>query len=115
MTLTVIGGHNWTVFLKFKGGKGVATSTGALLGLGVYSPGFFVVIFLSIAVWILVFLVSRIVAVASLIAALAVPVLVYFFSKDFMALSIIICVFIFIRHHSNIKRLFKGQERPLKF
>ena len=61
-------GHSWTIFLKFKGGKGVATSLGAMSGLSFIFPELRLVILLALCVWALVFLISRIVSLASLCA-----------------------------------------------
>ena len=62
-------GHNWTCFLKFKGGKGVATSIGAVCGLGVKSPVLLIILASSVIVWVLIFFISKIVSLASLVSA----------------------------------------------
>jgi len=61
MALSVVVGHNWTVFLKFKGGKGVATSLGVLLGLTIKIASIRPVLFLTVLIWVGCFLISRIV------------------------------------------------------
>ena len=109
-------GHNWTIFLKFKGGKGVATSLGFLLGLGFSVSGFIYVIILSILAWVLVFAFLRIVSLASIIASILLPVLSIVLRQqpEIIALSFILTILSLIRHKSNISRLLKGQESSFK-
>jgi len=109
-------GHNWTIFLKFKGGKGVATSLGFLLGLGFSVSGFIYVIILSILAWVLVFAFLRIVSLASIIASILLPVLSIVLRQqpEIIALSFILAILSLIRHKSNISRLLKGQESSFK-
>ncbi len=105
-----IAGHNWTFFLKFKGGKGVATSSGVLLGL---CP---IPLILSTGVWIFVLLISGYVSLSSIIASFSLPIFIYFLKKDpiLLVLSIIIFILILYRHRGNIKRLLKGEENRFK-
>jgi len=111
MELAVVGlaailGHNFSIFLKFRGGKGVATSLGVLLA---YSP--YVGLFTAI-VWLMVMKWSKTSSLSALAAFAALPII--FLVLDNNALNIIfalvITVLIFIRHADNIKRLAKGQE-----
>ena len=106
---SVISGHIWTVFLKFKGGKGVATTGGVMAGL---SP---LLLLLCLAVWIIVFSAWRYVSLASIIAATALPVLAVIFGKDisFIAFCSILCIVGVYGHRSNIKRLLAGKEKKL--
>ena len=99
-------GHIWTFVLKFKGGKGVATSAGVFLGL---AP---VPLFSSAGVWILVFLVSGYVSLASILSAFSLPIWVYLLKRDpiLLFLSIITFLLIVYRHRENIKRLISGKE-----
>ncbi len=105
-TVAVVAGHNWTCWLKFKGGKGIATSAGALLAM---VPG---PLACALVVWGIVFAVSRYVSLASIAAALAVPLATWFLTKDlalfvFAALIGLVAVY---RHKSNIQRLLAGTE-----
>lgn len=107
--LCVVIGHNWTIFLKFKGGKGVATSAGVLLGL---CPKLLLV---GLVVWLLVFALSRIVSLASIIAAISIPIgswyIEYPNASRFMVA--VLGVFILITHRSNINRLLKREEKKV--
>lgn len=112
--VAAIVGHNWPVFLRFKGGKGIATSAGVLLGVAPASVG------VGFAAWLLLFLTSRYVAVASIGAAIAVPVsawLLYLADRG-MTLPIVLTLLGAIavwRHRSNIQRLAAGTEHRFAF
>jgi len=98
-------GHLYPVFLKFKGGKGVATYLGLLLALS-WPVGL-----LSCLVWFLSALIFRISSLAALIAALAAPLYSFYRQDTGLALlSCILCLLIFYRHLDNMKRLIKGVE-----
>ncbi len=101
-------GHIFPVYIKFRGGKGVATTVGVCIGLFPYPVLFTAVIFFSL------FLIFRYVSLASIISAIVFPFVVAFvFNTDSISLiilSIAIGVFIPVMHHKNIKRLFKGEE-----
>jgi len=115
-SLAVVSGHVWTVFLKFKGGKGVATSVGALIGLSVKIAGLRPAVLISIGSWILAFLITGIVSLSSLIAALSLPISMVLFGQELelIILSAILCVFIYLRHTKNIKRMLKKEEPRVK-
>lgn len=117
MGLACICGHNWTVFLQFKGGKGIATTFGVLLGLSLKIAGLNFVIAWLILIWFIVFLVFRIVSLASIISAVALPVFSLLFKLPVMLiyLSLLLCVFVIIRHKVNLARLARGQEPRLYF
>ncbi len=103
-------GHSFTVYMKFKGGKGVATTVGAFLGI---SP---VGVLIGIATWLIVLFITRIVAVASL-TAVTVGGIYIFATTSSVLLKVIIVLavaIIFIRHKSNIKRLIRGEEPRIK-
>ena len=103
-------GHSFPIWLGFKGGKGIATSAGAMVGL---FPAAFL---FCLGTWMLVFTISRYVSVASMAAATALPVavaLLYFLHKaDWLALivSILMAVLAIWRHRANIARLHAGTE-----
>lgn len=105
-------GHNWTCFLSFKGGKGIATTLGVLIGLTVVIPQARIAVLLCVGVWLAVFLLTRIVSISSLIAAVCLPVVMVLFNAptSMVILSIVFCVFIVIRHRPNVHRLLSGQE-----
>jgi acyl phosphate:glycerol-3-phosphate acyltransferase len=105
-------GHNYTIWLGFKGGKGIATSAGVVLAL------FPILAVLSVAViWFVVFFAGRYVSLASIAAAVALPCIVFFTTgksgSDFWVLfgfSALIGALAIWRHHSNIERLLNGTE-----
>ena len=112
--LSCISGHNWTVFLQFKGGKGVATTLGVLLGLSVKIVG--VKLILAIALtWFVVFLIARIVSVASVATGIAIPIYMLIFKQSLILIlsGALLCIFIILRHVSNLKRFFQGKEKRL--
>ncbi|MDZ4742042.1 MAG: glycerol-3-phosphate 1-O-acyltransferase PlsY [Verrucomicrobiota bacterium] len=103
-------GHNYTPWLGFKGGKGIATSAGALIGL---MP---VVSVMVIVVFIVVFKISRYVSLGSIIAAAALPLvtaLFYWGMPEFLPFTIfasVLGILAIVRHKSNIRRLINGTE-----
>lgn len=110
-------GHNWTVFLNFKGGKGVATTIGVLLGLALKLEGLKVIFGLVILTWLAVFLISRIVSAASMLAAITIPIYMLIFKASgyLIASGTVIAVFIIVRHASNVRRIFLGKEPRFHF
>ena len=117
MGLCSISGHIWTIFLNFKGGKGIATSFGVLLGLALRLPGLGVVILILIFTWLTVFVLTRIVSLSSIAAALVLPLCVSFFGKTvfLFAFSLLLSVFVIFRHKANISRILQGKEPRLYF
>jgi glycerol-3-phosphate acyltransferase PlsY len=99
-------GHLYPLFLNFQGGKGVATTLGALLALAPTATLVLVVVF-AVAV-----LVSRIVSLGAITAAMAAPVALWFFSQSlvFAAMGLFLGAMIILRHRGNIQRLFAGTE-----
>ena len=107
-----VAGHSFPVWLRFKGGKGVATSAGAITGV---MPIAALAIFL---VWVLVFLTTRYVSLASIVAAVALPVVVavlvrLHYTQGYVLLyfSIAMAALVIWRHRSNISRLRNGTEQ----
>lgn len=115
--IIVVCGHNWTVFLNFKGGKGIATSLGVLVGLTIAIASIRPVVLYTFLSWIMTFLVSGYVSLASIIAAIILPVLALIFPQPFavIMLSVILCVFVVLRHRPNITRLLERKEGRVRF
>jgi glycerol-3-phosphate acyltransferase PlsY len=107
--LTVILGHNFTVWLNFKGGKGIATSSGVLAAL---VPWTFVII---LTLWIVVCFLTRYVSVASLVSAFLLPFVAW--GNHYSSLMISICVVMgalaIFKHKANIQRLMNGTENKI--
>lgn len=103
-------GHIFSVFLKFKGGKGVATSVGGLIAI-LPLP-----CLLSAFIFGIIFYLTKIVSVGSISAALSLPVFVFIlhYSKTYLIFSIILCILIIVTHKANIKRLIAGTEKNFK-
>jgi glycerol-3-phosphate acyltransferase PlsY len=107
--LAAVVGHNFTVWLRFKGGKGVATSAGVLLGI---LPLPFVVV---VAVFLLSLAITRIVSLSSLLAATALPPATWLWHRQFplIAFALALAALAFYRHRANIQRLLAGTEPRL--
>jgi acyl phosphate:glycerol-3-phosphate acyltransferase len=108
-------GHSFPVWLGFKGGKGVAASAGALFRLMPF------VALIAVAVWLIIFYLTRYVSVASMTAALAVPIAIL--SMMFLGqtggtallyFSICLAAVVIVRHRSNLSRLVRGTEPRFK-
>jgi len=108
--LTAFIGHLYPVFLKFKGGKGVATALGCLAGLDPLIAGCLTLMFLVTV------LVTRWVSLGSLSAAGLAPLLFWLFDYElpFIWLSLIMAILITMRHRGNIQRLISGEESKLE-
>lgn len=114
--LVAVAAHNWTVFLNFKGGKGIATSLGVLIGLTIQIPGLRSVLFCVLLSWITIFLVFGYVSLASIFAAVVLPSSMVIVNAPFVliVMSIVLCTFIVFRHRTNITRLLQGKESRVK-
>ncbi len=100
-------GHNWPVWLGFKGGKGIATSAGVLAAVAPYA------LLCGLGVWVLTMALSRYVSLSSILAALAVAVAGWGFYGDNLWVAGVLTALgavAVIRHRSNIQRLMKGEE-----
>jgi len=102
-------GHIWTVFLGFKGGKGVATSTGVFFGICWQATLVCAILFG------IIFYFSRYVSLGSIVAAIALPVFIQIFSgnREYLIVSIIIAALVIIKHKTNVKRLIAGTENKI--
>jgi acyl phosphate:glycerol-3-phosphate acyltransferase len=121
-TVMVVLGHIYSLYLNFKGGKGIATSYGAIIGLCVFPFADNTVLIrilpmiIILAVFLLFFIIFRIVSLASLVAAVATP-LSFYFSKyplEIVIAAIFLFILTFVAHRDNIKRLIKKEEKKLK-
>lgn len=113
--LATIAGHNWSVFLSFQGGKGIATSFGVLAGLSLPAA------LVAAAVWIIVVAITRFSSLGSLLAVVSVPILLWRLRTppEYVAFGIIASLLAIYRHRANIQRLVAGTElritdRPAK-
>ena len=113
--MAAVAGHNWPVYLRFKGGKGVATATGVLLGL---DPSMMLA---GGLVWALCLLLTRYVSVASMSAALVVAgwawvrhgTLAWSMDNALPLLTTLLAAAIIFRHRSNMNRLLSGREQRI--
>ncbi len=107
--LLAVLGHCFPVYLKFKGGKGVATAAGSFIFL---AP---IPIALGLVVFILVAVISRYASLASLSASLSLPFFIYILKDDWEITAVGIAIFLFLvfTHRSNIARLIKGEEKKI--
>jgi glycerol-3-phosphate acyltransferase PlsY len=103
-------GHLYPVFLKFKGGKGVATALGAFVGMAPFAAMLLIFLFLLVA------LLTRWISLASVTAAALAPAVVWLLSypRPTLWMSLAIGILITVRHRDNIKRLISGKETKFK-
>ena len=108
--ILAIVGHSASIFLKFSGGKGVATGLGVLLMM---MPSVSVIVF---AVWLIIVLISKYVSLGSIVAAALVPIAAFFMDEpaEFIVFGLLAAVFVIYRHKSNISRLMSGTESKIK-
>lgn len=104
--VAAIVGHNWPVFLHFKGGKGVATTAGVLITL---APLVALILF---SIWVVTLALSRYISLSSMVASLILPLLMYFmgFPTPYLGLALLVSFFTIYRHRPNIQRLLAGTE-----
>ena len=103
--LGAVAGHMFPVWLKFKGGKGVATTLGTLLAID------WMVGLAACATWLVTALLLRISSLSALVAMAAAPFFAYFMLGQPRAeLMGLIAIMVWARHHENIRRLLKGEE-----
>ena len=107
--LSVFLGHVFPIWLKFKGGKGVATYLGILFSMNI----FFGIVFITS--WLIVFFISKFSSLSSLIATLSIPIFIFFFNnQDNIIFFLIMFVLIFYTHRENINRLKNKEETKTK-
>ena len=107
-SLSVFLGHVFPLWLKFKGGKGVATYVGILFSINLIYG------FIFCISWLLTFFLSKYSSLSSLIASLIVPIYLFFVNGEQIIFYIILFVLIFYTHRENIKRLKNKEESKSK-
>lgn len=111
VALAVFLGHLYPIYHKFKGGKGVATALGVMVGLSGWLA------LATIAVWIATFAISRISSLSALVAAVASPLLAWYFLAPYplyIGEVIVMAIFLVVRHKTNIQKLLAGTEAGFK-
>lgn len=109
--LAAIAGHNWTIFLKFRGGKGVATGCGVSLGLAPLPA------LVSLAIFVVVTGLTRYVSLGSMFAVLAFPLNCLLFKEPLILVFFgsFVALVVMARHQANIKRLIAGTENRIEW
>jgi|TARA_B110000914_G_scaffold219831_1_gene228991 glycerol-3-phosphate acyltransferase PlsY len=106
-------GHLFPIYTGFRGGKGIATLLGILIGIQPYAA------LLSFIVFLFVFIFSRYISLASIISSITFPIIIYFLSDSSDVSLIIFSIFVpllaLITHQKNIERLLRGEEIKVKF
>jgi glycerol-3-phosphate acyltransferase PlsY len=110
--LCAVCGHNWTIFLKFKGGKGIATSLGVLIAFSIIIPKFTYLVLCVVALWIIVFIVSGYVSLASVVTSLCLPLCSVIFSlpREIFFFFWVLTLFSLFKHKPNILRILRKKE-----
>ena len=108
--IAAILGHSASVFLRFKGGKGVATGLGVIAML---MPAVTGIVFFA---WLGIVFVTRYVSLGSIVGAVLVPIFAFLFAypTEYLAFGVLAAVLVIVRHHTNITRLLNGTESKIK-
>ena len=110
-----IAGHTWTPWLKLKGGKGIATAAGVLIGIFPLASLF------VLLTWLICFLIWRYVSLASMVASASFPILLFIFYRDMNSFGVIfltstlLSALLIYNHRTNIERLRRGEELRVNF
>ena len=107
-SLCVFLGHVFPIWLKFKGGKGVATYVGILFSINLTLG------FVFLGVWFFTFLISKYSSLSSLFGSLSVPIYLFFFTSQNLVFFSIMFILIFYTHRENVKRLKNKEESKTK-
>ena len=107
-SLCVFLGHIFPIWLKFKGGKGVATYVGILFSINL------TIGFVFIGVWFFTFLISKYSSLSSLFGSLSVPIYLFFFTNQNLVFFSIIFILLLFTHRENVKRLKNKEESKTK-
>lgn len=108
--ITAVAGHNWPIFLRFRGGKGIATTVGVTVML------VFKAALVAGIIAIIIIIITRYVSVGSLVLASVLPIAIAAFGTYppvYLWVSLILTVFAFWSHRSNLKNLYHGNERKI--
>lgn len=108
--LGVILGHNWPIFLKFRGGKGIASTIGVMLAFD-YRIGL-----INIAIMLVTVLLTKYVSLGSILLVVSIPILIVIlqpFSIEYLLIGLTIMILALYRHKANIKRLLSGTENKI--
>lgn len=107
--IVAILGHSVSMFMKFRGGKGVATGLGVIAML---MPKVTLIVFLT---WLVIVLITRYVSLGSIVAATLTPILAWFFDSpiEFVIFGLVAAILIVVRHRANILRLIHGNENKI--
>lgn len=107
--IAVICGHDWSVFLKFKGGKGVATTFGVVFSFNS------VISILAVTVWGVVMIFSKYASLSSILSLTSVSIFMILFKQpyEYIIFSLVILILAIFKHKDNIKRLKLGKERKI--
>ena len=107
-SLAIIG-HNFPIWLKFKGGKGVASAFGFIL---VTQP---MIALAALGIWLITAFVTKYSSLSAIIAAFCVPLITFFFADPiYTCFYTALGVLVLVRHHANFARLIKGEESKIK-
>ena len=107
-SLCVFLGHIFPIWLKFKGGKGVATYVGILFSINL------TIGFVFIGVWFITFLISKYSSLSSLFGSLSIPIYLFFFTSQNLVFFSIMFILILYTHRENVKRLKNKEESKTK-
>lgn len=109
VTLAVFLGHLYPIFLRFQGGKGVATALGVLLALNIW------VGLGALATWLAVAILFRLSSLSALVAAVAAPIYIYLLGspRDWLIASVLMTLLLIYRHKGNIHNLLNGKESKI--
>jgi len=107
--LAVICGHDWSVFLKFKGGKGVATTFGVIFSFNL------VISILAVTVWGIVMIFTRYASLSSILSLASIAIFMILFKQpyEYIIFSLAILILAIFKHKENIKRLKLGKEKKI--
>ncbi|EGO64910.1 hypothetical protein ALO_05503 [Acetonema longum DSM 6540] len=108
--IAAMAGHNWSLFLGFKGGRGVAT------GLGVIAVLMPKITFTVFVIWAVIVYFTRYVSLGSIVGAALLPVFVWVTGEkvEYFYFAVLASLFVIIRHRPNIERLLRGEELKIK-
>ncbi len=105
--VAVVIGHDYSIFLHLKGGKGISTT------LGVLSVWSYPIALISLAAWLIAFAVTKISSISSIVSILSMVAASYFVGRQLFYPIILLAIIAVLRHHDNIKRLLSKQEKKL--